>query len=136
MRPYEHAKIAAGEERRQLTLQLRSEGRTFREIAAKLGVSTARASQLYHRALELDRERQRPVAATVTPQTPTDELPISERTVVALQYGNYRILADLLPIGNGYSGCSCCPISIGNAWKKLSLWSQASGDPPWWADPG
>ena len=98
MCPYERAKIAAGEERRQLTVQLRSEGRTFREIAAKLGVSPARASQLYHRALELDRERQRPVAATVTPQTPINELPVSERTVVALQYGNYRTLADLLPI--------------------------------------
>lgn len=98
MRPYERAKIAAGEERRRLTVQLRSEGRTFREIAAKLGVSPARASQLYHRALELNRERQRPVADAVTPQTPVEELPISQRTVVALQYGNYRTLADLLPI--------------------------------------
>jgi len=51
-----------------------------------------------HRALELNCNRQRPDAATVTPQTPIEELPISERTVVALQYGNYRTLADLLPI--------------------------------------
>lgn len=90
--------IALGEERRNLVVRLRSQGRTFREIATELCVSTSRANQLYNRALVLQRERQRTAAANFTPETPIAELPISIRAVNSLSYGGYETLGDMLPL--------------------------------------
>jgi len=47
-------------ERFQLSILLRNKGKTFRQIGKELGVSYGRASEIYHKAVKLERERKLP----------------------------------------------------------------------------
>ncbi|GLK43955.1 MULTISPECIES: sigma factor-like helix-turn-helix DNA-binding protein [Novosphingobium] len=97
-RNHNQAQIAAGSERRDRISRLRSEGWTFKRIAAELHISQSRAAQIHKRAVELDEQASRTIPAhRITRQTPIEILPLSIRTSSALLNGGYRIFGDLLP---------------------------------------
>ena len=98
MPQHNHSQIAAGEDRRKLIVQLRAQGRTYREIGDRLGISASRANQLHNRAIVLERESQRCTIGTITPLTQMEYLPISMRVINALRYAGFETLADILPL--------------------------------------
>ena len=98
MKPkHNESQITAGAERREVIVRLRAEGRTFKVIAAELGVSPSRASQLYNRAIRLRRSGASIEGAAIVPNTSIDSLPLSLRTAAALRSAGYATLAEVIP---------------------------------------
>ncbi|MFD2138290.1 sigma factor-like helix-turn-helix DNA-binding protein [Novosphingobium resinovorum] len=104
-RNHNQAQIAAGSERRDRISRLRSEGWTFKRIAAELHISQSRAAQIHKRAVELDEQASRTIPAhRITRQTPIEILPLSIRTSSALLNGAI-----------GFSAISCRSTAPGSA---------------------
>jgi DNA-directed RNA polymerase alpha subunit len=69
-------------ERQARVLSMRSEGKSFREIATDLGISTARVSQIYVRAIQLQQSAE--VAGYVGDDEPLRKLGLNIRSCNAL----------------------------------------------------
>ncbi|MDB5577590.1 MAG: hypothetical protein JWR80_2766 [Bradyrhizobium sp.] len=68
--------------RRESVLALRAQGMLFREIGIRMGISSARAAQLYHAGVK-DRAKPIPIES-FTIDTPVERLPIGPRARAAL----------------------------------------------------
>lgn len=90
--------VAAGAERREHVLRLRSGGWTFRRISAELRVGHSRIPQIYNRAVRPRQKNPKIGAEAVKQETLKFMLPLSVRDDSALRNGGCKTLADLLPL--------------------------------------